>query len=329
MYTFKDVIGHDQETQYLQGVISSGKTAHAYIIAGPDGAGKNMLAGIFAAALVCESSGERPCGSCGACRKADSKNHPDIRYVTHEKPALISVDEIRQQVVEDMPVRPYYGGRKVYIIDDAQKMNAAAQNALLKSLEEPPAYAVVLLLTTAAESLLETVRSRCVRLELTPVRADLVEKYLMEHSQVPDYRARECSAFARGSIGRAMELAGSEDFDQIRLSALMVVTKVADMDVSQITAVVRDISEYKLRIRDFLDILSVWYRDVLYFKATRVADALVFKDQLGQIRKAASVSSYEGIQNILSAIESAEARLEANVNFDLTMELLLLTMKEN
>lgn len=331
MAGFGEIIGHEQTVTHLKRAIAADKVGHAYLFQGPDGSGKKLLAETFAKALLCEAEEKdtQPCGVCSACRRAAGHNHPDIIYVTHEKPALITVDEIRQQVVGDVAVKPYEGKYKVYIIEDAEKMNAAAQNTLLKTLEEPPAYAVILLLTVNAQALLETIRSRCILLDLKMVDSDLAEAFIMERMQIPDYQARFCVAFAQGSIGKAMELASSEYFTQIQKTALMVATKARDMDVSQLTQVIKDVSQYKVTIHDFLDILAVWYRDVLYFKATRDASRLVFRDQLQHIRTSAKLSSYEGIETILTALDTAGKRLDAYASFDLTMELLFLTIKEN
>jgi len=326
---FSTIIGREETVLHLQGAIRSGKISHAYLIEGESGTGKMLLARIFAQALQCEAGGPDACGVCPSCRQAEGNNHPDIIYVTHEKPGLISVDDIRGQVVGDSQIRPYSGKYKIYIMEDAQKMNTAAQNALLKTLEEPPEYVVILLLTANPQSLLETIRSRCERIRLKPVPDDLVEKYLMEHLQIPDYQARLCLAFAQGSIGRAMDLAASEDFAQIRKTAVMVAARAREMDISQLAGIVKEMAQFKLSINDFLDILAIWYRDALYFKATASADALIFKEELPRIRETARLSSYEGIEIILRAIETAKQRLDANVNFDLAMELLFMTIKEN
>ena len=329
MAGFSGIIGHEQTIEHLKHALESERIAHAYLIEGEEGSGKKLLAETFAQALQCENLKADACGTCTSCHQAQTHNHPDIIYVTHEKPNLISVDEIRTQLVGDVLIRPYSSRYKVYIVEDAEKMNPAAQNALLKTLEEPPEYAVILLLTVNSASLLDTIRSRCVKLALKPVQDALVEKYLMEHLQIPDYQARLCLAFAQGSIGKAMELAASENFAQIRTTALMLVSRAREMEVSQLAGIVRDMAQYKVTIGEFLDILAVWYRDVLYFKATRNVEALIFRDQIQQIRATARTSSYEGIETILKAITAAKQRLDANVNFDLTMELLFMTIKEN
>ncbi|MCM1387858.1 MAG: DNA polymerase III subunit delta, partial [Bacillus sp. (in: Bacteria)] len=204
-----------------------------------------------------------------------------------------------------------------------------AQNALLKTLEEPPEYAVILILTANVDSLLPTVLSRCVVLNMKPVPDNQVKKYLMEELAVPDYKANICVAFARGNIGKAKMLATSEEFEKVKEEAVTLVKYINDMEISEIVKAIKKISEYKFDVTDYLDILSVWYRDVLLFKATKDANSLIFKDELQYIRKVADRSTYEGIETIVKALQQAKRRLDANVNFDLTMELLLLTIQEN
>lgn len=329
MSGFKDIIGHEQTLEHLKNAIHSGKVSHAYLIQGETGSGKRTLADAFAMTLQCEKGETDACGACHSCRQAASRNHPDIIYVTHEKPNSIGVDEIRTQLVGDVMIKPYNGKYKIYIVAEAEKMTVQAQNALLKTLEEPPAYAVILLLTTNAASLLETIRSRCVLLGLKPVQDDLVRRYLMEHMEIPDYQADICVAFAQGSIGKAMTLASSENFNAIKAAALQLLGHVKEMDINEIIGAVKSIVQYKISIGDYLDILAVWFRDVLYFKATRDVDGIIFRDQLKNIRNCARTSSYEGLETILQAIQTAKVRMNANVNFELTMELLFLTIKEN
>ncbi len=326
---YSQIVGHEETIAHLKNTVSSGMIGHAYLFDGAPGIGKMMLAEAFAKTLTCEEDGAEACGKCHSCHQAEKRCHPDIVYVTHEKPGVISVEDIRTQLVGDAFVRPYYGRRKVYIMDHAELMNNQAQNALLKTLEEPPSYAVFLLLTSNSASLLDTIRSRCLELKMHPVKDDVIQNYLMTSEHLPDYQARFCAAFAQGSIGKALELAHSEDFDRIRQTALNLVKKAKSMEMPQILATVHDASAFKLSIRDFLDILMIYFRDVLYFKATQDADRLIFRDELGAIRQNARTSSYEGLEEILHAIGRAGQRLDANVSFDLTMELLFLTIKEN
>lgn len=329
MAGFADVLGHEQTILHMKHAIQMDKVSHAYIINGEKGSGKKLLAGLFAQTLQCQKKGTEPCMECRSCRQAVSLNQPDIIRVTHEKANTISVEDIRTQVNGDIMVRPYSSPYKIYIIDEAEKLSAQAQNALLKTIEEPPVYAVILLLTANTGMLLPTIVSRCVLLDLKPVPDRMVKQYLMEQVEVPEYRADICTAFAQGNVGKAKRLAQSDSFSEMLEHALHLVKYIQEMEIPELLADLKRINEYKMEINDYLDILSVWYRDVLLFKATRDADSIVFSDELISIREKARGSSYEGLECIIKALEKAKIRLNANVNFDMALELLLLTMKEN
>ena len=326
---FEEIVGHEQIVTHLKSAMKLGKVSHAYILSGEKGCGKKLLADVFAETLQCEKGGTEPCGSCHSCVQAQSGNHPDIIHLMHEKPNSISVDDVRTQIVNDVLIKPYSGKYKIYIVPDAEKMTAAAQNALLKTIEEPPAYAVILLLANNASALLPTILSRCVMLSLKPVADDKVKQYLMEHVQVPDYEADVCVAFAQGNLGRAIMLAESEHFNEIKEESVHLLKHINEMELYEIEDAIKHMSAYKLDVTDYLDIMAIWYRDVLLFKATMDPERVVFSDQLKAIKERAQKSSYEGIEKILESLETAKARIKANVNFELLMELLLLTIKEN
>lgn len=329
MNSFDEIIGHEKVKEHLRNAVKLNKISHAYIINGMQGSGKNMIADIFSKTLQCEKGGETPCNVCHSCIQAESGNHPDIIRITHEKPTSIGVEDVREQLVGDIQIRPYSGRYKIYIIDDADKMTVQAQNAILKTIEEPPEYGIIMLLTENADGLLPTILSRCVRLELTPVQDSLIKEHLMRAFNIPEYDAGFAAAFARGCVGRAEAVINSEIFAGIKENALHMLKYVSDMTVGELINSVKSINDYKGNINDYLDLLAMWYRDVLLFKSTNDANLLIFKDELKTIRRQASVSSYEGIQTVLTSIDKAKKRLNANVSFELVMELLFLTMKEN
>ena len=329
MGSFKDIVGHKDIIRYMQSAVREDKISHAYIINGERGSGKKLLAELFAATLQCEAKGTDPCNVCHACKQSGSGNHPDIIRVQHEKPNTISVEDIRTQVNNDIMIKPYQGPYKIYIIAEADLMTPQAQNALLKTIEEPPAYAVIFLLTENGEMLLPTITSRCVMLKLRNIKDALIKKYLMEKMQIPDYKADVCTAFAQGNIRRAKMLANSEHFNEIHDDAIQLLKYMGEMEQSEIVKAVKRINTYKLEINDYLDIIMIWFRDVLMYKATLDVEKVVFKNELNAIKERAKNSSYEGIERILEGLEKAKTRLKANVNFDLVMELLLLTIKEN
>ena len=329
MTGFKDVIGRNDLIQYMQNSVEQDTVSHAYILCGERGSGKRMLANLFAMTLECETGDAEPCNECRSCKQIMGGNHPDLIRVTHEKPNTISVDDIREQINNDVMIKPYSSKYKIYIMPDADLMSEQAQNALLKTIEEPPAYAIFFLLVENTEKLLPTINSRCVMLRLRNVKDSLIKYHLMEQMEVPDYKANICTAFAQGNIGRAIMLATSDHFNEIKDDAIQLLKHINDMEVSEIAEAVKNITKYKLEMTDFLDIIMIWYRDVLLYKATKDVDKVVFSDQLKYIKERASKSSYEGIEIILKSLETAKARIRANVNFDLIMELLLLTIKEN
>ena len=328
MLGFQDIIGHEDVVRHLQTAIEAGKVSHSYLLSGARGSGKKTLANTFAAALQCRGQGQKPCMECESCKKAAGRNHPDILTVVHEKPAVISVDEAREQLVNDVQIRPYQGPYKVYIVPDADLMNVQAQNAILKTIEEPPEYAVFLLLTTNADSLLPTIRSRCVRLDLKVIGDDLIRNYLMEHLHVSDYEAEIDVSLAQGSIGRAREAAVSQEFSEISLNAQRILKNVDRMEVYELTEAIGQLTADKNKIDDYLDIFQFWFRDVLLFKATQEIDKLVFKQEVNHIREQAMSRSYENLEKILDSIEKTRVRLKANVNPELALELLFLTIRE-
>ena len=239
MAGFHDIIGHDDIIRHLKNAIETGKVSHSYIFTGEPGSGKKLLAGTFAAALQCESGESEPCMTCDSCKKVIGKNHPDIITVTHEKPGSISIDEVRDQVVRDVDIKPYCSPYKIYIIPDAEMMTVQAQNAILKTIEEPPEYAVIMLLTENAEALLPTIRSRCVMMKLRNIKDQLVKKYLMEQMEIPDYKADVCVAFAQGNMGKAIMLATSEYFNEIKEEVVHLLRNIDEMNVSELMDAVK------------------------------------------------------------------------------------------
>ena len=329
MAGFQDIIGHNQIIEHLKNAIRMEKVSHAYILNGENNAGKMMLAEAFAMALQCENHGEEPCMECRSCRQAREHNQPDIIYVSHDKPNIISVDDIRHQLNNDIVIKPYSSKYKIYIVDEAEKMNVQAQNALLKTIEEPPAYGIILLLTTNADGFLPTILSRCITLNLKSVHEDLIKEHLMKKHQIADYQAEVCAAFAQGNVGKAIQLASSDSFNELKSTAITLVKKLEDMDIYELNGQIKQINEFKLKIEEFLDLLTLWFRDVLYMKATDDVNNLIFRDEVYDIKKQAAKRSYSGIENIFNALEKSRVRLNANVNFELVIELLLLTIKEN
>jgi DNA polymerase-3 subunit delta' len=328
MQGFGQIIGHESIIQHLQNAIASHKVSHAYILHGEEGMGKKLLARTFAKTLQCEEGGIVPCNRCKSCMQADSGNQPDIIQVIHEKYS-IGVEDIRVQVNADIQVKPYNSQFKIYIIDEADKLTEQAQNALLKTIEEPPEYAVILLLVSNVSVILPTILSRCVMLNLKPVDKQEIKEFLMEHHQIPDYMAEVAATFSGGNVGKAIKYASSEEFERMKEDVLHILKYIDDMELHEIISGLKTLAASKNNIEDYIDLMVLWYRDVLMFKATMDPDLLLYREELSFIKNQANTRSYEGLEKIISAMEKAKIRLKANVNFDIAIELMLLSIKEN
>ena len=324
---FQEILGNEMIKEHFLKAIESHRISHAYILTGEEGTGRKSIANAFAMTLLCEKGGTEPCMVCHSCKQALSGNHPDLIYVTHEKPASIGVDDIREQINDTIQIRPYSSYYKIYIVDEAEKMTVQAQNALLKTIEEPPSYAVIILITTNQEAFLPTILSRCVQLKLKPLKDFTVKSYLTEHLKVPEKDAELCAAFARGNLGKAIHLASSEEFKELYRRVMSLLKNVGSMDIWMLLDCIREIKEQNFDIYEVLDLMQLWYRDVLMYKVTKDMNLLVFKDEYRMINETGQKIDYAGLEAILAAIDTARIRLEANVNLDLAMELLLLTMK--
>ncbi len=329
MAGFHNILGHEQIISNLQTAARTGQVSHAYILNGPEGSGKRMLAEAFAMLLQCGSpvDGE-PCMECVSCRQAMSGSHPDIIYLTHEK-TVISVDDVRRQIVRDADIMPYRSRFKVYIADEAEKMNQQAQNALLKTLEEPPSYVVILLLTTNADALLPTVLSRCVRLNLKAVDDARIRAYLMQNCGVSAERADLCAAFAQGNVGRAVELASSEELSELKDLTFGIICRLDGMPAYRIAEELGPVVGRREDIPLFMDLILLLFRDVLLYKSTGTGDGLFFRDMAAETGELARRISYAGMNRIFEAAETAGRRIRMNVSAPLTLETLLLDIKEN
>ena len=275
--------------EYIDTAISRDMLSQACIFEGARGTGRMEMALYMAKALLCtDSSGNKPCLVCHACRLVDSDNHPDCVIVTHEKPQTLAVKEIRDQVVDDIAVRPYYGGRKLYIIPDAELMNASSQNALLKTIEEPPSYAHIILIVNNKERLLQTIRSRCVTLTF---KAE------------PEFQTDD------------------EDVKSLFSRFEAIISRQDTSDTSELFSYAKVLAtEYKEYIPELLTHGEKICRDALLYKS---GIYLTDDASKGYIEKTAMIS-YEGLEHILKAIESARHDMLINVAAEAVLDSLLM-----
>lgn len=330
-------LGQNHIYEHFKNAIAAGKLSHAYILHGERGMGKLNIAKEAAKAIQCESNAPEKtdktgeaCGQCKSCHQAESDNQPDIKYVTPAKKTL-GVDDIREQINDDALIKPYGSPYKIYIIPKSDTMTVQAQNALLKTIEEPPSYAIFILLAANTDAFLPTILSRCVMLNAKTVSEGEIVNELKSKFGVGDYDAKVAASFAGGNIGKAEKLISSDSFKDSKDSVTDLIRNVANGGMDVIAKTVKDLNDYKddkEALKDYLDMIRVWFGDVLKFKTTKDDSELVFQESLVEIKQLADHVSFENINGILDEIEKAEERTKSNVGFDSNMEVMLLGIKE-
>ncbi|MBE5958817.1 MAG: DNA polymerase III subunit delta' [Lachnospiraceae bacterium] len=327
MAELKKVIGQNHIIEHFKNAIRMDRVSHAYIINGEDNSGKEELANWISMALQCEKGDGEPCLECRSCKQALGDNHPDIKWVSHEK-TVISVDDIREQINSDVEIKPYSGKRKVYIVPDAEKMREPAQNTLLKTLEEPPAYAVILLLTNNSNSFLQTIMSRCLQMNIRPVRDEIIKEYLKNELSISDYEAGIATAFSGGNPGKAAKLATSEEFSEMKNDVSNTISSIVSGTMEDITAAIKKAGEYKEDIMEYLDLFQTWFRDMLIYKSCGDDNLIIFQKERMNISQMSEMTTYQDINKILEVLDTTRWRMMSNVNFDGALEVLFITIKE-
>jgi DNA polymerase-3 subunit delta' len=250
----------------MQNMLATQRISHAYIFEGEEGMGKTDLARSFAKALQCEKIFETApydaCNTCLSCRVFESGNHPDVLYVSATKTKAISVDDVRQQIILPLSEKTFRYRYKIFIVPQAETLTPAAQNALLKSIEDPAPHGIFLLLAAHTRGFLPTVLSRCVTVALRPVSDALIARQLAE-AGVPEETARRTAAFAQGNPGRASALAESAELHEMHALALSVAGRGPVSDLAEVYALYALFDKWKDSIHALLDILYMCLCDAL------------------------------------------------------------------
>ena len=341
--SFAEIVGQEDAKKLLKNAVISGNHSHAYILSGEKGSGKMMLAEAFATMLQCENPSDDACMECHSCKQSLSRNNPDIIYVTREEgKANIGVDVVREKIVNDVDIKPYSNKYKIYIVDEAERMNQQAQNAILKTIEEPPEYAIIILLTANHNAFLQTILSRCVLIQMKSVDTESIKNILKNKYETVDYQANMVASFAQGNVGKAIALATDSSFNDVKNRVVSLCKKAGKMEEVQIADEVKAIKEendadkkndnpdkFEGFMDQMLDLITLWFKDVLLYKATMNDNLMLFKEDSFDIHEQANYCTYHGLNNIFDAITETRARLNANVNFELTIMLLINAIKEN
>jgi DNA polymerase-3 subunit delta' len=326
MEIFKNLIGNDDIKNTLGSAIKNGVFSHAYIIEGDRGTGKHTIARLASSAIMCQGGGDLPCGRCDFCRKILNDNCADVRFFDAFK--VDDVRKIKETLYESSTECPY----KIYIFNDAHKMNIKAQNALLISLEEPPKNVVFFLLCQDASYLLETIRSRAQLLRTKPLSNDVIFKYIRDNmlSSLSDESLNEIIVSSRGSLGYVLDMLDEKRAEEL-LSSREKISSFAEAllsnDISSYSMITSLFSMSRDALKELLSSALIAVRDMAVIKKDKNA-ALCFYASRENVIKLASRHSLKKILGIYDAIEKGLYDFGSNSNVPNTLTSILINAKK-
>ena len=306
---FKDIIGQEFAKKYLTNSINKDKVSHAYLFEGMNGVGKKTLAKEFAKTLI----------------KVDKlENSPDYISIEPEG-SSIKIAQIRK-LQTDVLVKPH-SDYKIYIINKAEKMTVESQNALLKTLEEPPAYVIIILITSNKNSLLDTIKSRCEIIKFLPVSFIQTKKYL-EDMGIEERKASILATFSRGSISKALELSESADFMLMREDIQNNIQTLLEKNIVEILELPSKYDKYKDNIIEVLDMMINYFRDIMMLKENIGKDMIINIDKITYVQNMSKKINYSQVSKIIDIIEETKKKLKSNCNFNLSIQVMALIIYE-
>jgi len=318
---FTRVLGHRKQKDLLQRAVSSGRLPHAYLFEGAEGIGKRLIALALTKLLFCAHG--NGCGDCPACQKIDHHNHPDLHLIKPDG-SSIKIEQIRA-LQKELSYRPLEASHKICIIDGAEKMNPAAANALLKTLEEPAERTLLILLTPSPDAVLPTIRSRCQRLPFSRITREKLQEVLVEQLNIDETQSHVLATLSEGSFKKAL----GKDRDlylQRRRELLKSLTALSPGSIIPLLDLAEKLAGEKDTLPDVLEIIQAFYRDLLLLKHGHPIEDLVNIDMLETLDHVSRKEDVVSLLRKLDALMTTWRHLERNVNRQLAMEVLLLRL---
>ncbi|MDH3444755.1 MAG: DNA polymerase III subunit delta' [Deltaproteobacteria bacterium] len=319
---FAGIIGQGRQLEILRLALAKDRLHHAYLFTGPEGVGKRCTALALALAIHCVEKNGDYCGRCVECERIKDRNHPDVRMVEPlEGKKEISIQQIRD-VEKELRYRSFSGGRKITIIDPATLLNSASQNALLKTLEEPPDNSLLILIAASAGALLPTLRSRCLQLSFGPLPRNLIAGFLVSEKSMKPKDAEILAALSAGSLGAALEMDGEDLRERRRvwvgiLAALRAGDYRGAMDAAEVLGVSRD------EALDFLQWAESWYRDLMIHGLRGDAEGVVNLDMLTELQRGSAQAVLERLLSSAADAAGAAKKIQRNLNRRMVLEQFL------
>lgn len=326
MKAFDKFIGNNDAKAYFTKTINKDQLSHSYIFEGPYGVGKNTFALEVAKFILCENKqGERPCGECTSCHMIESGNHPDVTLVEKDT-KITKVDTIREQIVQNIEIKPYRSDYKIIIIKSADSISVQGQNALLKTIEEPPSYGIIILICENMATLLPTIKSRCITVRFNPLSQEEVSYYL-EQRGVYEEQKEVLTKLSEGSIGRLQDILENEEYLELRKQSISYLDKLGQANLVQLYELVKEIGEEKENLEQILSFWLLWYRDIVVIKTAKSTD-LYYPDYHKQLLDMSQKLTYNKVNQNIEHIKTSILDIRQNVNSTFIIENLLLKLKE-
>jgi len=326
---FRQIQGQESALSILRQALTHGRLAHAYLFVGPDGVGKRLAALTLAKAMNCLAPPEaaEACEQCSSCSKINSSNHADVLLIEPEGD-FIKIDQVRE-LQKRLRFRPLEGGRRACILDGADRLNEAAANALLKTLEEPPAETHLFLITARPHHLLPTILSRCQWVKFKSLARSHVAQILQSQSSLSAEQAYFYSSLSGGSASRALSLGDRMDF-QKRLDWLRAFGEVFQKSSLEILDLCEKIFKEEEEVQDLLDLWKFWVRDLLVYQVggAEKEDRFINQDCLKEIGRQARQFTFDQLQDFFRQISEIQKFISMKVNRQLALETLMLEMRE-
>ncbi|MEW6381415.1 MAG: DNA polymerase III subunit delta' [bacterium] len=324
--SFSQIVGQDRAVRFLQVSLLKGAISHAYIFTGPDGVGKKLTAFGLAKAVNCLQRKGDYCGLCDSCRRIDKGIHPDL-FLVEPDGVTLKVEQFRD-LQAAIRYRPYLARRKVCIIDQADRMSASAANSMLKTLEEPPADMLLILVTGSLDKILPTIRSRCRIVQFSPLPNHDLERLIAERMALPPDTARLVAHLAGGSLGKAqtLDVAGLQEKREEIFHLLESLGSSAGIEVLFSQAKKLADNKDPDSLQQLLDLWIYWYYDLWKYKITRDGDSLINNDRIENIHQQSRTLPIRQIEKNLHQIEETCAALQRNVNKQLALETMMMRL---
>lgn len=324
---FSDIIGQDTAISVLRRALQHQRIPHAYLFSGPDGVGKQLTALMLAKALNCRTHDDDACDQCLSCHKIAEGNHPDVRVLEPEG-QTIKIDQIRT-LQRDVSYKVYEGKRKVYILDHAEALGAEAANALLKTLEEPPSDAVLILLTTNVYALLPTIISRCQLIRFVTLGIEPLTTLIAQKKVVPPEQARLIASLAEGCPGRALGMDMEATLrKRAQIENLLKTLSSGVRDVRVLFSQVEGLLENKAEIQDVFDLMLAWYRDVYVLASQGDPRLIANSDALPRLSATARELTETHIRRLFDIVYQTKLDVQHNANLQLALEIMLIGIAE-